>query len=220
MTQDQIATSFHYWGLYRTARQKMGTTSERRPGRRWGLPKKSRRKSGTPPRKTTRKSEIQVVKRLCYQEGQQSCLLLNWIGSWHTAVGEQVPLLKRDEPDWWARNCPGKLRRGGKYLVLHSTHYCSSFPETPTHFTKPDNTFSPTLNFTYWKNVIKNAILGASETAAQGLRTLVAFAEDPGSVPRIHTVIHSLIYNSASKGSDAFSDQDLLGTRYTCGTPI
>lgn len=136
MTQDQIATSFHYWGLCRTARQKMGPTPERRPGRRWGLPKKGRRKSGTLPRKTTRKSEIQVVKRLCYQDGQQSCLLLNWIGSWHTAVcfpwhqalGEQVPLLKRDEPDWWARNCPGKLRRGGKYLVLHTYTLLQLFP--------------------------------------------------------------------------------------------
>lgn len=46
---------------------------------------------------------------------------------------------------------------------------------------------------------------------AQGLRTLVAFADDPGSIPRIHKVTYNLIYNSTSRGSDAFSDQDRLG---------
>lgn len=57
---------------------------------------------------------------------------------------------------------------------------------------------------------------------AQWLRTLVAFAEDPGSISQYphgiykhHMVIinkaHVLIYNSASRGSNAFSDQDLLG---------
>lgn len=49
---------------------------------------------------------------------------------------------------------------------------------------------------------------------AQWLITLVVFAEDPGSIPSIHMVVinkaHMLIYNSASRGSNAFSDQDLL----------
>jgi hypothetical protein len=60
------------------------------------------------------------------------------------------------------------------------------------------------------KNVIKNAPRGAGETVVQRLRTLVAFPEDPGSIPRIHMVTPNLIYNSASRGSDVFSDQDLL----------
>lgn len=46
---------------------------------------------------------------------------------------------------------------------------------------------------------------------AQWLRTLVAFAEDQGSIPMIHMVAHSLIYNSTSRGSNAFSDQDFFG---------
>lgn len=109
--------------------------------------KETRKKMGTPQEgqeeaRDSPQEDNEEVRNSSYQEtilsrrSAVSGLLLNWIGSWHMAVcfpwhqalGEQVLLLKRDEPDWWARSCPGKLRRGGKYLVLHTYTLLHLFP--------------------------------------------------------------------------------------------
>ena len=144
------------------ARLKMGTTPARRPGRRWGLPKKGRRKPGTPPGRQRGSQKFELSRDCAIGKVSSVPSALNWIGSWYMAVfflwhqarGKWIPLLKRGEPDWWARSCLGKLRRGGKYPVLHThTHYWNSSPEMSTHLTKLEDTFIPILNFTFWKKM-------------------------------------------------------------------